>query len=387
MRTIWTMRTNKNRHKKSAKLQKTFRSAWHHMALKIVRNSTACNTVSGFRLERQSSVNKDSVSCAKGAEMPRKYTMYGPRSGAKSTSKAENATPASSPGKAAANAGNAASGERPDKKWKRGDRVCFAHDLDTSWKVEGVQSPGNEPSVQLEGMSGFFASHLFVADPAREAPVTDADLEAQAYADNERYRFPAQVRGEPANENAGPAICPICREPMSAHGYRHILTAGMKPKREVCPPGAIERAAMAPANLVEKQEWPAPGKIEARDEICFTCEERVATHTVRVCGPCIGESTEEDFAPPLDLPPFIVEARGAPDPAVGESGAKKPYSTPTLTGPSRVFRISESQRMALCSVIAEQMRTPDATELHIDCSRFPAVETTLGDLLAIFTGK
>lgn len=38
------------------------------MALKIAGFPAACNTVSGFRLERQSSVNKDSVSCVEGAK-------------------------------------------------------------------------------------------------------------------------------------------------------------------------------------------------------------------------------------------------------------------------------------------------------------------------------
>jgi hypothetical protein len=51
--------------------------------------------------------------------------------------------------------------------------------------------------------------------------------------------------------------------------------------------------------------------VEARDDICFTCEARVATHTVRVCGVCIGESTEEDFrpVPAIDLPPIELQAR------------------------------------------------------------------------------
>jgi hypothetical protein len=50
----------------------------------------------------------------------------------------------------------------------------------------------------------------------------------------------------------------------------------------------------------------------------------------------------------------------------------------------RYVVLTESQRMALCTVISEQMRRPDGPEVHIDCSQSPPVETTLGDLLAIF---
>lgn len=364
--------------------------------------------------------------------------------------KAENAFNESSSGKSAANAGNAALTGGPGK-----------------WRCTHC------------GMIGSFP-----ADP-----------------------FPKEEAQAPAAER--PAICRLCGEPISAHGYRHMLTGGKNPAREVCPPGAIERAAVlrgksipiageiqyvppAPAHLPRcmdrgdgvwdcvvgcpatqaeacatdreerggllrpKSEAPAPMPAALQDQVDRYLR-RVGEFLRRV-EPMIPAGNQQDFRravvllnaiPEIDVPD--VEANGglgtacfecgrfhnhsdgphspgcreapapaavgrptpeekwctvcmtdvpadhfhegwseraaAPDPTVGESGAKKQYSTPTLTGPSRLFRISESQRMALCSVIAEQMRTPDATEVHIDCSRYPAVETTLGDLLAIFTGK
>lgn len=48
------------------------------------------------------------------------------------------------------------------------------------------------------------------------------------------------------------------------------------------------------------------------------------------------------------------------------------------------FELTESQRIALCTILSEHLRRPDASELHIDCSTFPAVETTPGELLAKF---
>jgi hypothetical protein len=71
-----------------------------------------------------------------------------------------------------ANAGKAASGEAPAKKWKAGDRVCFAHLLTQSYTVLRTYI-GGEPNVELVGMPGIFASHIFVEAPAesREALV------------------------------------------------------------------------------------------------------------------------------------------------------------------------------------------------------------------------
>jgi len=48
------------------------------------------------------------------------------------------------------------------------------------------------------------------------------------------------------------------------------------------------------------------------------------------------------------------------------------------------FVLTESQRMALCTLIAEFMQTPDATKRFINFSQSPAVETTPEDLLVVF---
>lgn len=67
----------------------------------------------------------------------------------------------------------------------------------------------------------------------------------------------------------------------------------------------------------------------------------------------------------IDLPPVTVEA-------------KKTYSTPELTSPSRVFRITESQRMALCSVESrERLRSAflDSDELLKEFDKMSPVES------------
>lgn len=49
--------------------------------------------------------------------------------------------------------------------------------------------------------------------------------------------------------------------------------------------------------------------------------------------------------------------------------------------------ITESQRMALCSLIAEYLRKPDHTEVFINCSAGPPVETTPESLLDLFLNE
>jgi hypothetical protein len=48
-----------------------------------------------------------------------------------------------------------------------------------------------------------------------------------------------------------------------------------------------------------------------------------------------------------------------------------------------VLKLTRSQHMALLDLIADHLRTPDATESYIDCSVHPPVETTVGVLLAL----
>lgn len=50
----------------------------------------------------------------------------------------------------------------------------------------------------------------------------------------------------------------------------------------------------------------------------------------------------------------------------------------------RTFELTESQRMAVCSLLSEHMRCPGASEVYVDCSQSPVVKTTPGDLLTIF---
>lgn len=113
--------------------------------------------------------------------------------------------------KSAANAGNVAPEGR---HWKVGDRVCFR-----DGGREAVLSclHPRDRAVGLEGESGLFSEDCFVAAPISLPPVE------------------VEVRNS--------ELCPLCHEPMAAHGFRHMLTAGKDPKPEICPPGALEREA------------------------------------------------------------------------------------------------------------------------------------------------
>ena len=55
--------------------------------------------------------------------------------------------------------------------WKPGDRVCFAHRLDQAFTVSAVHPDPENPMVELEGMSGEFGAHIFVAAPISLPPI------------------------------------------------------------------------------------------------------------------------------------------------------------------------------------------------------------------------
>lgn len=48
--------------------------------------------------------------------------------------------------------------------------------------------------------------------------------------------------------------------------------------------------------------------------------------------------------------------------------------------------LTDSQHMALTDLIAHFIQIPDQPEVFINCSRHPAVETTVGELLSLVTG-
>lgn len=50
-----------------------------------------------------------------------------------------------------------------------------------------------------------------------------------------------------------------------------------------------------------------------------------------------------------------------------------------------VYRLTNSQRMALLDALLEHLRCPDHTECFINCSTAPPTETTLGDILLLFS--
>lgn len=57
--------------------------------------------------------------------------------------------------------------EKVPNPWQVGDCVCFAHSP-AVYHVKSVHP--DEPSVELEELPGFFASHLFVAAPLESIP-------------------------------------------------------------------------------------------------------------------------------------------------------------------------------------------------------------------------
>jgi hypothetical protein len=50
-----------------------------------------------------------------------------------------------------------------------------------------------------------------------------------------------------------------------------------------------------------------------------------------------------------------------------------------------VYRLTNSQRMAVLDALMEHLRCKDHTECFINCSIDPPTETTLGDLLLLFS--
>lgn len=63
------------------------------------------------------------------------------------------------------------------KLWKVGDRVCFAHQpLGRVYVVERV-GKGEEPLIEMLGMAGIYASHLFVPAPAEPIDLPAVELE------------------------------------------------------------------------------------------------------------------------------------------------------------------------------------------------------------------
>lgn len=76
-----------------------------------------------------------------------------------------------SPDKSSGNAGNQAPGGH---EWKAGDRVCFAgRQFLQVFTVRRVHV--EEPRIEISGVNGLFASHLFVpapAEPIDMPPVT-----------------------------------------------------------------------------------------------------------------------------------------------------------------------------------------------------------------------
>lgn len=50
-----------------------------------------------------------------------------------------------------------------------------------------------------------------------------------------------------------------------------------------------------------------------------------------------------------------------------------------------IVRMTRSQQMAVLDVIMEHMRLPGATEYFVDMSTDPPTQTTLGELLTVFS--
>jgi hypothetical protein len=50
-----------------------------------------------------------------------------------------------------------------------------------------------------------------------------------------------------------------------------------------------------------------------------------------------------------------------------------------------VLRITRSQQMAILDALIEHMRCSDHTENFVNCSASPPTETTLGELLNLFS--
>jgi hypothetical protein len=62
----------------------------------------------------------------------------------------------------------------------------------------------------------------------------------------------------------------------------------------------------------------------------------------------------------------------------GEAGG------PTMTG-LFILELTPSQKMALTDALVEHIRCPNSTEQFVDCSSDPAIETTIGELIALVT--
>jgi hypothetical protein len=112
-----------------------------------------------------------------------------------------------------------------------------------SWLIDGpepareVSASATEKVAPEDGGGTRLVEPSFYAGSDAKRPVTGESRERQV------TTAPAREVSPSATEKVAPPVCDICGEPVSAHGYRHRYTAGKDPKREVCPPGAIERAA------------------------------------------------------------------------------------------------------------------------------------------------
>jgi hypothetical protein len=56
-----------------------------------------------------------------------------------------------------------------------------------------------------------------------------------------------------------------------------------------------------------------------------------------------------------------------------------------VSEPRIIYRLTNSQRMALQQILLEHMRCPNASASFIDCSISPPRETTYKDLLLLFS--
>ncbi len=49
------------------------------------------------------------------------------------------------------------------------------------------------------------------------------------------------------------------------------------------------------------------------------------------------------------------------------------------------MELTMSQKMALTDALVEHIRCPNSTEVFVDCSQEPAIETSIGELIRLVT--
>lgn len=157
------------------------------------------------------------------------------------------------------------------------------------------------PGVTAE-TSGTALAHSSFAQPT---PMPAAVCPICGEADCFWFSSPA-LRGFPAKHpwKVGDRVC-FANRPLGQVFRITRVHGGEEPTIEIQNSAGIYGSGLFVRAPAEPVSLPAV-EVEARDTICFTCEDRVATRTVKICGVCYGESTEEDFQPrpadPVSLP-------------------------------------------------------------------------------------